>query len=113
MAGLVSRALNLARAYAGPTAWHPLVRLSRQGVLALLQRIRIGQLLIIEKDGVSTLCGQSSIADLVIEPKTELHICADAFWVRLALFADMVSSDMPRTETSNTEDSTRDLPTAI
>jgi cyclopropane-fatty-acyl-phospholipid synthase len=94
--GVVEGALDLVRRYgAGSTAWGPLLRLSRTGVLALLQQIAIGQLLIIEKDGAQTLCGQSTVAGLPAEPKTELRIHEDAFWVRLALFADMVSVAIP------------------
>jgi cyclopropane-fatty-acyl-phospholipid synthase len=91
MSYLIRSALDFVRGYAGSTAWGPLVALSRTGVLSLLQQITTGQLLVIEKDGAQTLCGQSSVADLPTEPKTELRVRNDAFWVRLALFADMVS----------------------
>jgi cyclopropane-fatty-acyl-phospholipid synthase len=91
MSELIRSALDVARGYAGSTAWGPLVALSRTGVLSLLQQITVGQLLVVDKDGAQTLCGQSSVADLPTDPKTELRIRDDAFWVRLALFADMVS----------------------
>ena len=87
---VVEGGLDLLRGYgAASTAWGPLLSLSRTGVLALLQQISIGQLLIIEQDGAQTLCGQSTVAGLPAEPKTELRVHQDAFWVRLALFADM------------------------
>jgi cyclopropane-fatty-acyl-phospholipid synthase len=92
MTSLVRNAVDAIRSYAGSTAWGPLVYLSRTGVLSLLQQITTGQLLVVESDGAQTLCGQSTVADLPIEPKTELHVQNDAFWVRMALFADMVSS---------------------
>jgi cyclopropane-fatty-acyl-phospholipid synthase len=92
MSNLVRAGLDVVRGYAGSTAWGPLVVLSRTGVLSLLQQITIGQLLVVDKEGAQTLCGQSSVADLPTEPKTELRVKSDAFWVRLALFADMVSS---------------------
>jgi cyclopropane-fatty-acyl-phospholipid synthase len=91
MSELIISALDVARRCAGSVAWDPLVVLSRTGVLSLLQQITVGQLLVVDKDGAQTLCGQSSVADLPTDPKTELRIRNDAFWVRLALFADMVS----------------------
>jgi len=91
MSELIRNALDVARGYVGSVAWDPLVVLSRTGVLSLLQQITIGQLLVVDRDGAQTLCGQSSVADLPTDPKTELRIRNDAFWVRLALFADMVS----------------------
>lgn len=91
MSNLVRSALDALRGYAGSTAWGPLVLFTRTGVLSLLQQITTGQLLVVDRDGAQTLCGQSSVADLLTEPKTELRVRSDAFWVRLALFADMVS----------------------
>lgn len=93
MSSLVRNAVDAIWSYAGSTAWSPVVLVCRTGVLSLLQQITCGQLLVVEeKDGAQTLCGQSSVADLPIEPRTELRVRKDAFWVRVALFADMVSS---------------------
>jgi cyclopropane-fatty-acyl-phospholipid synthase len=92
MSSLFRSALDAVQSYAGSAAWDPLVRVSRTGVLSLLQQMTIGQLLVVDKDDAKTLCGQSTVADLSTEPTTELRVRNDAFWVRLALFADMVSS---------------------
>lgn len=90
--GALVGALDLAKRYgATSAAWGPLLRLSRGGVLALFQQIKFGQLLIIEQDGAQTLCGEATLPDMPTETKTELRVHDNAFWVRLALFADMVS----------------------
>ena len=82
-------ALDGLRALAGSIAWAPLVNLSRTAVLSLLQQIENGQLLVKEEDGRETVCGRFTAGQTL---RTELRIRRETFWVRLALFADMVSS---------------------
>ncbi|KIV93643.1 hypothetical protein PV10_04840 [Exophiala mesophila] len=87
MTSLVTSALDQARGFAGAFAWGPAVSVSRNLVLALLSRIQRGRLTILENDGTTTICGQTS-GDPV-EPNVHLRVVRDAFWLRLALFADM------------------------
>jgi cyclopropane-fatty-acyl-phospholipid synthase len=79
------------RQYAGSLTWGPLVQLSKAAILSTLMKIEVGQLKIIEPDGHVTICGQlgESVKD---GPQTELRIHKETFWVRMLLFADMVSS---------------------
>lgn len=59
-------------------------------MLSLFQQIENGELIVIENDGtVTTCCNQST--SLALAPSTTLRVARDAFWLRLALFADMVS----------------------
>jgi cyclopropane-fatty-acyl-phospholipid synthase len=90
MASFITSALDLVRAQVGSVAWGPLVTLSRKAVLSLLQQIEIGHLLVLEQDGSETVCGKKSPSKEV--PITELKVHRETFWVRLALFTDMVSS---------------------
>lgn len=85
MSGLLTAALDRVRSYTGSVAWGPLVNFSRATILSTLQGIQIGQLTVIERDGSRTICGTSQ------GPSTELYVKREAFWLRLALFADMVS----------------------
>lgn len=89
MSSLITSALDTVRAQVGSVAWGPLVTLSRKAVLSLLQQIEVGRLLVLEKDGSQTVCGAKSASKAV--PATELKVHRETFWVRLALFADMVS----------------------
>ncbi|KAL8891363.1 MAG: hypothetical protein Q9215_001605 [Flavoplaca cf. flavocitrina] len=84
---LVTRSFGAARSYLGSFTWDPFVRLSRAAVLNLLGRVETGHILIIDTNGLETVCGERwPKADV---PKTELNVLKDAFWVRLLLFADM------------------------
>lgn len=78
-------ALDRLRSFTGSIAWGPLVNLSRSLILSTLSGIRVGKLTIHERDGTQTICGGLE------GPITALHIRKDVFWLRLALFADMVS----------------------
>ena len=78
------------RTYAGSLTWSPLVRLSRGIVLNTLRRIKVGQLVVIDSDGEVIVCGAPKVKDGT--PKTELRVLRETFWVRVLLFADMVSS---------------------
>lgn len=90
MSSFITSVLDAARAQVGSVAWRPLVSLSRKAVLSLLQQIEIGRLLVLEQDGSENVCGRKSASKEV--PTTELQVRRETFWVRLALFADMVSS---------------------
>lgn len=69
-------------------AWEPLVSLCRSGTLSQLQNIRLGKLVVYERS--------SSKASMVFGAEREglplaiLNVHGEKFWVRLALFADMV-----------------------
>ena len=89
MSGLVTSLLDSARSYAGSIAWGPLVQVSRASILSVLKGIQIGQLTIKEKDGTETICGRADLGRTAF-PVTTLKVVRDAFWLRLALFADMV-----------------------
>lgn len=90
--------------------WTLVVNLSRRAVLAVLSRVAIGQLVIIDTaTNVTTVCGalapprRGSEADLKGSsgkgsdsnsndaPLAELRVHGEAFWARMLLFADMVS----------------------
>ena len=88
MTSLVASALDQARGLVGAFAWGPAVSVSRNMVLALLSRIQRGRLIILENDGTTTICGQTSSDP--VEPNVHLRVVREAFWLRLALFADMV-----------------------
>jgi hypothetical protein len=90
MAGIVTATLDSLRSYAGSVAWGPLVRTSRAAILSLLSGIEVGQLAVREKDGSETICGKSGNGREPW-PVTRLNILREAFWLRVALFADMVS----------------------
>ena len=71
-------------------AWDPLVSLCKSGTLAQLKGIKIGSLAVHE-DGVdkpATFFGNKSPD----RPFASLTVHDEKFWVRLALFADMVGS---------------------
>lgn len=89
MSALVSSAFDALRAQVGSVAWGPMVNLSRRAVLSLLQQIEVGRLLVQEHNGVETVCGKESAS--MTAPATALKVHRETFWVRLALFADMVS----------------------
>ena len=86
---VLTTSLDTLTTYAGSLTWSPLVRFSRGAVLSLLRRIAIGQLVVIDTDGAVTLCGTPQIKDG--SPRTELRVLRETFWVRVLLFADMVS----------------------
>lgn len=93
MTSLLTSALDRVRNYAGAVAWGPLVQTSRSVILSLLSQIEQGRLTIIERDGTSTICGDAETEN--VQPATELRVVRDSFWVRLALFADMVRPVAP------------------
>ena len=82
------------RRYAGSVSWDPLVNLSRGTVLSLLRRVQVGQIVITDHNGTVTVCGSPRPKDG--SPRTELKVQRETFWVRLLLFADMVSDTPSR-----------------
>lgn len=81
--------LDALRSYAGSFTWQPFVSFSRSTVLGLFKRISVGQIVVIDSDGAVTICGAPEVKDG--SPRTELRVLKEAFWVRVLLFADMVS----------------------
>lgn len=86
---ILTHSFDSLRSYVGSFAWGPFVTFSRSTVLALLERIEIGQLVVRDSHGTVTVCGSPGIKDG--SPRTELKILKETFWVRVMLFADMVS----------------------
>ena len=69
-------------------AWNSLVALCKNGTLSQLQTIRLGKLALYESN-----TGKGSVAfgaEREGHPIAILHVHDEKFWVRLALFADMV-----------------------
>lgn len=69
-------------------AWSSLVVLCKNGTLSQLQSIRLGKLALYESSA-----GKGSVvfgAEREGHPMAILHVHDEKFWVRLALFADMV-----------------------
>ena len=85
---LISWPLGAFKTYVGSFTWAPFVGWSRSTVLRLLQRIENGQLVVTDCDGSVTICGNAG--QTRDEPRTQLTVLKEAFWVRLLLFADMV-----------------------
>lgn len=76
------------RDYAGALAWQPLVDTSRSLCIGLLGSIRIGRLEIEDINGKTFVCGTAATTNA---PNVSLKVHNPVFWLRLALFADMVS----------------------
>ena len=85
---LVSRAFDSWRTSIEWITWGPLVRFSRRTVLAVLSRIEVGAVVVIDSDGTATHCGEAGESPK--GPRAELRVVKDAFWVRALLLADMV-----------------------
>ena len=100
MAQLIKNAVSQAFIY----TWSPVVAASRRSILNLFARIKVGQLVIVDgTTNVTTVLGileprQVDDEDLkgvprpAEAPRAELRVRSDVFWIRLLLFADMVSS---------------------
>ena len=85
---IISKTFDSLRSYVGSFTWGPFVTISRSTVLGLLGRIQVGQLVVEDCDGTTTICGELGEKDG--SPHTELKVLKEAFWVRVMLFADMV-----------------------
>lgn len=57
-------------------------------MLAVLSRIELGRIVVIDSDGTITYCGEPGESSK--GPNAELRVVKDSFWVRALLFADMV-----------------------
>lgn len=65
----------------------PVTRLARSAIVALLQQIRIGRLVLVEDTNRQTTFGHEKG-----DPTTCIHVLNGAFWLRVLLYGDMVSS---------------------
>ena len=92
MASLLAGVVDRVRTSVGYVAGGQITNITRRLILSVFDRIQIGQL-IIEENGKMTVCGSINLAvGSHPLPATLLKINDDAFWTRVALFADMVSS---------------------
>lgn len=85
---VISRVFESWRTSVGCVTWGPLVNFSRSAVLTVLSRIQVGQVVVVDGDGIITQCGENGESSR--GPKAELKVVKDSFWVRALLFADMV-----------------------
>lgn len=69
-------------------AWQPLVSICKNGTLSQLQNIQVGRLVLFE--GGESKASNVFGSDKEGVPVAYLDVHDDKFWVRLALFADMV-----------------------
>jgi hypothetical protein len=93
MLRLISSRFVAMREAAGGLAWSPLVATARSLCLGILRQTTVGSLEISDCDGQLHLCGEGEDGR---GPKVHLTVHKDTFWVRLALFADMVGSSAVR-----------------
>ena len=77
------------------------MKFSKNAVLSLLQKIEIGQLEVIDTDASVASCGNAANEEA---PRSQLKVLKDAFWVRVLLFADMVSQFVCRDCTRHVAD---------
>ena len=75
-------------------AWQPLVSVCKNGTLSQLQNIQIGRLVLFE--GSNSKASNVFGVDKEGVPVAYLHVHDEKFWVRLALFADMVRINRAR-----------------
>ncbi|KAH8622285.1 hypothetical protein IG631_23007 [Alternaria alternata] len=73
-------------------AWGPLVTLCKNGTLSQFQNLKHGKLVLFE--GGSSKATAAFGSDKEGLPIAFLNVLDEKFWVRLALFADMVRSGM-------------------
>lgn len=85
---LLSSQFVALRGAAGAAAWTPLAQSSRSVCLSVLSKIQLGTLEIDDADGTTHVIGQKQRDEKYLGAKITVH--KDTFWVRLALFADMV-----------------------
>ena len=80
-------------------AWPYVVPLARQAVCALLSRVNTGSLTIEDVDGKVWYFGDHSKAQGAEKLAAKITVRKEAFWLRLAIFTDMVCPESsPRKE---------------
>ncbi|KAF2459179.1 cyclopropane-fatty-acyl-phospholipid synthase [Lineolata rhizophorae] len=84
----LSARLSHLRNYVGSLAWDSAVQVCRYAVLTLLRNIEIGRLEL-DEEVAAEEAGDRDSNSRGSMPKTSLRIHKDAFWLRVALFADM------------------------
>ncbi|PPQ86315.1 hypothetical protein CVT25_005616 [Psilocybe cyanescens] len=96
VSALADRAWNRVTEAAFKTSWTPIARLAEAAVVALMQRITIGQLRVLTYSHIYTFPipqpdnGQDpSQPNMRPELKAELRIVNDTFWVRLCAMGDL------------------------
>jgi hypothetical protein len=83
----ITERFNALRDYTGNLAWSPLVGMARSACIGLLRKIEVGKLEIVDVTEEVIVCGGKTEG-----PATVIQVLSDTFWVRLALFTDMVRS---------------------
>jgi cyclopropane-fatty-acyl-phospholipid synthase len=76
---------NALRDYTGTLAWNQLVTGARGACIVLLKKIEVGKLEIVDFTEDIIICGGHAKG-----PTARIQVLSDTFWVRLALFTDMV-----------------------
>lgn len=76
------------REYAGSLGWSSFLQLSKTALHSVLGRIQIGRLDIVEVDGNVLQFGENEPEEASRHVVVRVH--NEMFWVRLALYADMV-----------------------
>ena len=90
---VLTTTLDSIRNYVGSFTWAPIVAFSKTALLSQLSKVQVGQLVVTDERGKVTICGKPGIKNG--SPRTELQVVKEAFWVRVVLFADMVSATAP------------------
>lgn len=94
MTMLLSGVVDRLRTGVGYVAGGQVTNIARWLIISVLDRIQIGQL-VIEENGAITTCGSLNLAiGSPPLPATVLKIKHEAFWTRVAIFADMVSESL-------------------
>ena len=89
MTSFLAGAFDKLRMSVGYVAGGQITNVARRLILSVLQKIEIGQL-VIEENGQYTICGTQKLSvGFPPIPATMIKIKSDAFWIRVALFADM------------------------
>lgn len=92
MTSLLSGVVDRLRTSVGYVAGGQITNVARWLILTVLDRIQIGQL-VIEENGTIRTCGSLNLAvGSPPLPATVLKVKHHAFWTRVAVFADMVST---------------------
>jgi hypothetical protein len=87
---LISSQIVALKDGASNVAWSPLVQTARSLCLGILGQTAVGKLEISDCDGQFHVFGENKVGQ---GPHVQLTVHKDTFWVRLALFADMVRLD--------------------